>query len=52
MDTGIDGGVPTTPIVLGKIKRIRSMQPKPFVEEDVQRSVGKENWPNPLISII
>ena len=31
---------PRTPIVLGRIKRVKSMQPKPF-EEEVARSVGK-----------
>ena len=33
----INGG---TPVVLGKIKRVKSMQPKPF-EEQVARSLGK-----------
>ena len=40
-ETGIEEGVSTTPVVLGKIKRIKSMQPKPFAEEDVLKSVGK-----------
>ena len=29
-----------SPVVLGRIKRMRSMQPKPF-EEEIARSVGK-----------
>ena len=40
-DTISGGGMATTPIVLGRIKRLKSMQPKPFAEDEVTRSVGE-----------
>ena len=29
-----------SPVVLGRVKRMRSMQPKPFEEDEIARSVG------------
>ena len=39
----IPGDKNTSAVVLGKLKRLKSMQPKPIDEDEISRSIG-ELW--------